>query len=150
MSLSRSNLLALCVAAVVAVSAQDANRFRGTKPNVIILFADDFGYGDVGHNAPGVVWETAAIDALAYTGATFKDMHTFPLCTPSRGQMLTGRHPIRTGVTTNFSPDSLFGLPDTEFTIAEMLKPAGYDTIQLGKCEAKIASSKRRASTHTH
>ena len=83
----------------------DPHRFRGSKPlvtrssvltekprrsrpnlrappsrNVIILFADDYGWGDVGHNNP-LVTETAAIDALAAGGITLKDMHTFPLCT---------------------------------------------------------------------
>lgn len=77
--------------------------------------------------------ETVAIDALAASGVTFKDFHTFPLCTPSRAQLLTGRHGLRTGVTHNFDTGSLFGLPKTEHTIAELLKPAGYDTVQLGK-----------------
>jgi arylsulfatase A-like enzyme len=46
---------------------------------------------------------------------------------------MTGRLGLRTGVVTNFVPGSLFGLPTTEHTIAELLKPAGYDTTQLGK-----------------
>ena len=120
-------------AATAASAPLDAHRFAGSKPNVIILFCDDFGWADVGMNAPGVVYETAALDALAAGGAHFTDFHTFPLCTPSRGQLLTGRLPIRTGVTTNFVPESLAGLPTTELTIAELLKPAGYDTAQLGK-----------------
>ena len=125
-------------------SAADPNRFAGSKPNVIILFADDFGWGDVGQNAPGVVFETAALDALAAGGAHFTDFHTFPLCTPSRGQLLTGRLPIRTGVTTNFVPESLAGLPTTELTIAELLKTAGYDTAQLGKwCVACLLARAR-------
>ena len=124
---------ATAAAAASAPLSADPHRFAGTKPNVIILFADDFGWGDVGMNAPDVVFETAALDALAAGGARFSDFHTFPLCTPSRGQLLTGRLPIRTGVTTNFSPESLAGLPTTELTIAELLKPAGYDTAQLGK-----------------
>ena len=60
-----------------------AFRSRPNAPlyrNVIILFADDYGWGDVGHNNP-LVTETAAIDALAASGITLKDMHTFPLCT---------------------------------------------------------------------
>ena len=126
-------------------SAADPNRFAGSKPNVIILFADDFGWGDVGQNAPGVVFETAALDALAAGGAHFTDFHTFPLCTPSRGQLLTGRLPIRTGVTTNFVPESLAGLPTTELTIAELLKTAGYDTAQLGKWCVACARARSRA-----
>ena len=97
-----------------------------------LLCADDHGWGDVGVNDP-TVKETAAIDAMAASGLAFKDMHTFPLCTPSRAQLLTGRVSTRTGVTTNFVVNSLYGLPRSEHTIAELLKPAGYDTAQLGK-----------------
>ena len=147
---SRILLLSLAAASAASApppSAADPNRFAGSKPNVIILFADDFGWGDVGQNAPGVVFETAALDALAAGGAHFTDFHTFPLCTPSRGQLLTGRLPIRTGVTTNFVPESLAGLPTTELTIAELLKTAGYDTAQLGKwC---VACARARACART-
>ena len=157
-------LFFLFISAVSALNA--AQRYRGSKPNVIIMFADgaehsqqrkrapvpcrptttlffittpplpplraDYGWGDVGHNNPDVK-ETVAIDALAAGGITLKDMHTYPLCTPSRAQLLTGRLPPRTGVTTNFAPESLFGLAAEEHTIASLLKPAGYDTAQLGK-----------------
>lgn len=95
--------------------------------------------------------ETVAIDALAASGVTFKDFHTFPLCTPSRAQLLTGRHGLRTGVTHNFDTGSLFGLPKTEHTIAELLKPAGYDTVQLGKWRehARRAARARRDALRT-
>jgi arylsulfatase A-like enzyme len=110
-----------------------AAELAGSKPNFLILFADDFGWGDVGHNNPEVGTDTKYIDALAASGFTFKDMHTFPLCTPSRAQLLTGRLGVRTGVVKNFVTESLGGLPRTEYTIAELLKTAGYDTAQLGK-----------------
>jgi len=110
----------------------NAAGLKGSKPNVIVLFADDFGWGDVGHNNPEV-FETKTIDALAAGGITFKDFHTFPLCTPSRAQLLTGRVGLRTGVVTNFLTTSEFGLPLTEKTIAELLVPAGYDTAMAGK-----------------
>jgi arylsulfatase A len=125
----------LCLSFCLALSSAEpslASRYAGTKPNVIILFADDYGWGDVGHNNKEVK-ETVAIDGLAAGGVTFKNMHTFPLCTPSRAQLLTGRLGPRTGVTTNFLTTSQHGLPLTEHTIAELLRPAGYDTAMLGK-----------------
>ena len=127
--------LLLSLALSVALSSAEpslASRYAGTKPNIIIMFADDYGFGDVGLNSP-LVKETAAIDALGNNGMVFKNMHTFPLCTPSRAQLLTGRLGPRTGVTTNFLTTSQHGLPLTEHTIAELLRPAGYDTAMLGK-----------------
>ena len=109
---------------VVTSSGDASARLHGTKPNIIWLFADDFGWADVGQNNPAVT-ETPTIDALAKGGIHFTDAHAFPLCTPSRAQLLTGRVGARTGVTTNFVPSSTAGLPRTEHTIAELLKPAG-------------------------
>ena len=100
-----SVVIILSVCSIINAS-WDPNRFRGSKPNVIIMLADDYGWGDVGHNNPEVK-ETVAIDSLANSGMMFKDMHTFPLCTPSRAQLLTGRMAPRTGVTMNFVPLSL-------------------------------------------
>ena len=119
-------------AAVAAGSPPSWSRLAGSKPNILILFTDYHGWGDVGMNDPAVK-ETAAFDALGASGIVFKDMHTFPLCTPSRAQLLTGRVSTRTGVTTNFGTNALGGLPRSEHTIAELLKPAGYSTVQLGK-----------------
>ena len=102
------------------------------------------GWGDVGHNNP-IVKETVAIDAMAASGITFKDFHTYPLCTPSRAQLLTGRLAPRTGVRTNFAPESLYGLPTTELTIAELLKPAGYDCLQAGKVRFASCAARRGA-----
>lgn len=65
------------------------------------------------------------LDALAAGGIHFTDAHAFPLCTPSRAQLLTGRVGARTGVTTNFLTGALYGLPRMEYTVAELLKPAG-------------------------
>ena len=126
--------VAACAAARIPSTspALGANRYAGTKPNFLIILTDDHGFGDVGHNNP-LVKETVAIDALAAAGMTFKDMHTFPLCTPSRAQLLTGRVSTRTGVTQNFGTNALYGLPRTEKTIAELLKQASYSTAQLGK-----------------
>ena len=125
-------LSVVSAAAAAGASAPAWSRLAGSKPNILILFTDDHGWGDVGMNDPTVT-ETAAFDALGASGVVFKDMHTFPLCTPSRAQLLTGRVSPRTGVTTNFGTNALGGLPRSEHTIAELLKPAGYSTVQLGK-----------------
>jgi len=128
MSASALLLGAAALALLLApVHSAGLSKHYGSKPNIIILFADDFGFGDVGHNNPEVK-ETVAIDALAASGMAFKNMHTFPLCTPSRAQLLTGRLGLRTGVTKNFATTSTHGLPRTEHTIAELLRPAGCES----------------------
>jgi hypothetical protein len=79
-------MLAALLLSLTSANAFDAlhdhmtvhDRYRGSKPNVIIMFADDYGWGDVGHNNPAVK-ETVAIDSLAAGGVTLKDMHTVSL-----------------------------------------------------------------------
>ena len=106
---------------------------EASRPNIVILFADDFGWGDVGANWPATK-ETTNIDALFHSGMRFTDMHAgASVCTPSRAALLTGRLGLRTGVVVNFVTSSLFGLPTTEITLAEMLKGAGYHTKMIGK-----------------
>jgi arylsulfatase G len=94
---------------------------------------DDAGFGDLGANWPSTL-ETTAMNELVASGMRFTDGHAgASVCTPSRAALLTGRLGARTGVATNFQVDSLFGLPLTENTLAELLLPAGYDTAMLGK-----------------
>jgi arylsulfatase G len=124
-----------CVACCVISSSAVPADLSAARPNVIILFADDFGYGDVSCNVPGnnKTW-TPNMDKLAASGIRFTDMHVgASVCTPSRAALLTGRLGIRTGVYQNFWTDALFGLPLEERTLAEYLLPAGYDTAMIGK-----------------
>lgn len=109
-----------------------SGRYRGTRPNVVVLFADDWGWGDLGANDPATR-ETPHMDALAARGMRFTDAHAMSVCTPSRASLLTGRLGLRTGVVTNWWTDALYGLNRSETTLAEYLKQAGYDTAMLGK-----------------
>ena len=87
----------------------------------------------------GANWHAAAgmtphMDQLAAEGIRFTDFHVgASVCTVSRAALLTGRLGVRTGVVENFHIDSVAGLPRTEKTIAEALKPAGYRTAAIGK-----------------
>ncbi|MGB9625015.1 MAG: sulfatase family protein, partial [Phycisphaerae bacterium] len=115
------------------MTAQAAER----PPNLVILFADDLGYGDLccyGH--PSI--RTPNLDRMASEGLRFTDFYSAaPVCTPSRAALLTGRLPIRSGMvgTTRhvLFPDSKGGLPASEITIAEALKTKGYATACVGK-----------------
>ncbi len=131
------------------------------KPNVIIIYCDDLGYGDIGCNGNRAI-RTPNIDALAAAGTRFTDYYACnAVCAPSRAGLLTGRYPFRTGVIGNPFPkgeplgrvlarkfgDALKGLGvfDTrenyagmglyaqEITLAEGLKKAGYRTGMVGK-----------------
>ncbi len=95
-------------------------------PNFIIIFADDMGYGDVGvYGHPSI--KTPNLDQMANTGQKWTNFYVAaPVCTPSRAGLLTGRLPIRTGMCSEkrrvLFPDSKGGLPDSESTIASLLK----------------------------
>ena len=119
-------ITAAAAAAAVAAPAGHADLRAGTRPNVVILFLDDWAWGDLGANGFGA--ETPHMDALAASGMRFTDAHAMSVCTPSRAALLTGRLGLRTGVVVNFGEDSLAGLPLTEATLADYARAAGYDT----------------------
>ncbi len=106
-------------------------------PNVVILFADDLGYGDLGtYGHPTIA--TPRLDRMAAEGQKWTDFYVgASVCTPSRAALLTGRLPVRSGMTDERNrvlfPDSHGGLPPEEVTIAEVLKQRGYATAAIGK-----------------
>lgn len=102
---------------------------QSPHPNVILLMADDLGWGDVGFNG-GTIIETPHLDAMAEAGLTFNRFYAAaPVCSPTRGSCLTGRHPYRYGI--HFANDG--HLRDGELTLAELLKTQGYRTGHFGK-----------------
>jgi arylsulfatase A-like enzyme len=101
-------------------------------PNVVFIYADDLGYGDVGCYGSSI--RTPHLDHLAAEGARFTNFYSAsPVCSPSRAALLTGRYPTRSGITAVLMSGDTFGLPDTETTIAQTLKLAGYRTMCVGK-----------------
>ncbi|XP_070577434.1 arylsulfatase A-like isoform X1 [Ptychodera flava] len=105
-----------------------------TRPNILIVFADDLGYGDLscyGHPTS----ESPNIDKLAAEGLLFTQFYSAnSVCSPSRAALLTARLPPRTGVWPDvLRPSSTGGLPHSETTIAALLKPLGYTTGMVGK-----------------
>ena len=102
-------------------------------PNVVIIFTDDQGYGDVGcFGAEG--FTTPNIDRLAEQGTRFTNFHVAqPVCSASRAALLTGCYPNRIGIHGALGPKAKHGIHDNETTLAELLKQNGYATGMAGK-----------------
>ncbi|MCX8037656.1 MAG: sulfatase [Candidatus Sumerlaeia bacterium] len=106
-------------------------------PNLVIIFADDLGYGDLGcYGHPTI--RTPNLDRMAAEGMKLTQFYSAaPVCTPSRAALLTGRLPIRNGMAARnprvLMPKSSGGLPAEEITIAQALKTKGYATCCIGK-----------------
>lgn len=122
-----------CQALVVSAEPESEN----LPPNVILIFADDLGYGDVACFSEESPFKTPNLDRMAAEGAKLTSFYVpTPYCAPSRGTILTGRYPFRHTVVRNPAPDAgvnNFGLPQSEITIAEMLKAKKYATAAYGK-----------------
>jgi len=107
-------------------------------PNIVIILADDLGYGDLGcYGHPR--FRTPRIDQLAKEGVRLTQFNTpAPFCAPTRAALLTGRYPFRCGMVANPAPDATpeadaLALPPKEVTLAQRLKGAGYATALVGK-----------------
>jgi len=103
------------------------------QPNVLLIYVDDLGYGDLGSYGHPVI-KTPNIDALARDGMTFTNYYApSALCSPSRAGVLTGRAPYRTGVKSWIPEGAGVFLRDEEITLAEVLAAEGYATALIGK-----------------
>jgi arylsulfatase A-like enzyme len=99
------------------------------KPNIILIMADDLGWGDVGYNRYSDI-KTPNLDEMAQNGLRFDRFYSASaLCSPTRGSCLTGRHPMRYGI----GGANIGHLPREELTLAEILKENGYITGHFGK-----------------
>ncbi len=111
--------------------------YAAQPPNVVIILADDLGYGDLGcYGHPTI--RTPNLDKMAAEGMRFTQFYVAAeVCTPSRAALMTGRYPIRSGMTSYqyrvLRANSAGGLPATEITLAQAMKAQGYATGMIGK-----------------
>ena len=123
----RRHFLTTTLAGAAAYAAPSSQ-----KPNIIFIYCDDLGYGDLGVYGSRI--PTPNIDRLAHEGVLFTQFYSAnPVCSPSRAALLTGRYPTRTGVPRVLFPQDKTGLDLHEVTLANMLKDAGYRTSCIGK-----------------
>ncbi len=131
-----NNQLPICAALCLAACTASTAVGGPSKPNLIVIMADDLGYADVGFNGNSEI-PTPNIDRIAAGGVVFTDAYvTFTVCAPSRAGFITGRYPQRFGFERNpaYRPHSHeTGLPREEKTLAEVLRPAGYTSALIGK-----------------
>ena len=101
-------------------------------PNIVLIYCDDLGYGDLG--CYGSKLSTPHLDRMAAQGVRFTNFYSAnPVCSPSRAALLTGRYPTRVGVPRVFFPVDRLGLARDEQTMADVLKARGYRTMCVGK-----------------
>ena len=101
-------------------------------PNIVLIVADDLGYGDLGCYGSSIA--TPNIDRIAQQGVRFTQFcSASPVCSPARAALMTGRYPTRVGIPRVLDTCDTYGLPDSETTMAQVLKSAGYATMCVGK-----------------
>lgn len=110
-----------------------ADRAKSRPPNIVLIFADDLGYADLGcYGAKG--YATPNLDRLAREGTRFTDFYVAqPVCSASRAALLTGCYPNRIGIQGALDPQARHGINPEELTLAELLKSKGYATAAYGK-----------------
>jgi len=144
--MNRRAFLLTLGSAAVATAAADPKR-----PNIILAMADDQGWGDTSYNGHPVL-KTPTLDAMSRSGIRFDRFYSgAPVCSPTRGSCLTGRHPYRYGIffanaDTGADDPSKYILPDRERTIAEYLKPLGYTAGHFGKWHLGDFSGPRKSA----
>lgn len=118
--------------AALAAGSRLAAAPQQARPNVLILLADDLGWHDVGYHGSEI--RTPNIDRFASEGVRFERSYSFPVCSPTRSGLMTGRSPMRLGTAyTVIRPWSMYGVPVTERFLPQAFHDAGYQTAITGK-----------------
>ncbi len=137
-AMSGNRIIAALLSALLLVGLAFPLPAAEQRPNVILILADDLGYGDLGcYGHPK--FKTPNLDRMAAEGARLTQFNTpAPFCAPTRASLMTGRYPFRCGMTANPAPDGgpiadATALPASEITLAQLFKQAGYATGMVGK-----------------
>ena len=140
------HILILTALLLLPLAALPAAESKSARPNIILILADDLGWADLGVTG-STFYETPRIDALAKQGALFRSAYTAsPVCSPTRGSILTGKYPSRITLTNHSGspgskgpgyklspPQTVGNMPVDDVTLAEVLHEGGYTTAHIGK-----------------
>jgi len=124
----RSILIAMAAAIVLAVPRRTE---AAERPNIVVIVADDLGWRDVGYHGSEIA--TPNFDRLAAEGVRLEAHYVFPVCSPTRAGLLSGRNPSRYGILGPIGGRSELALPTETHTLADLLKSRGYETAISGK-----------------
>jgi arylsulfatase A-like enzyme len=132
--MKRSILLALALPLALAFSGAATAQTASKKPNIVVIMGDDVGMWNISAYHRGMMGgSTPNIDRIANEGALFTDYYAQQSCTAGRAAFILGQTPFRTGLLKVGLPAAKQGLQDKDPTLAELLKPHGYATAQIGK-----------------
>lgn len=138
----------LCLIFLFAAAISSCQQATASnQPNFVVIMADDLGYGDIGVYGASLI-STPHLDRMSAEGIRLDSFYASAnICTPSRGGLLTGRYPVRLGLTADVArPTNDIGLPRSEITIASALKALGYSTTLIGKWH--LGSQPQHAPLH--
>jgi len=127
-------ILIFCLSAIISSLFTSVYAQTMEKPNFIVIMADDLGYGDLGIYGSNLI-KTPNLDRMAQQGALLNSFYSSAnVCTAARGGLLTGKYPIRLDIVSDVArPNNNVHLADDELSLAEALKPMGYQTALFGK-----------------
>ena len=127
-----ATLVVMTAAGAPAELAAETDASTETRPNIVLFLSDDMGWGQPGFNG-GTEVETPNIDRIADEGIKLTQFYAQPVCTATRGALLTGRYPWKNGTEVRVGLRASYGMLTDERTIAEVLRDAGYATWIVGK-----------------
>ena len=128
--MNKEKILAACLSATSVIFINSSMVGQGAKPDIVIILADDMGWGDVNANGNGLI-ETPVLNRFKDQSLSFDRFYVCPLSAPTRAEMLTGRYFLRTGVSS--VTQGYENMRSEEITLAEILKENGYTTGCFGK-----------------
>lgn len=140
---------ALCILFAFKNQVKSDENVKASTPNIIVILADDLGYGDIKSFNPKSQIPTPHLDKLSNSGIKFTDAHSgSAVCSPTRYGLITGRYayrsPLKKGVLGGYSPALI---ENERFTIADLMKEAGYNTAVIGKWHLGLGYAKNNALT---